>query len=89
MLFLDLLESAIQITLPVRCIQEVRWQIGNIDDLETRDDRLLKPGICFSVEPGIYLEGRFAVRTEIDVCITPAGKVEVFGPIQEDLILIG
>jgi Xaa-Pro dipeptidase len=68
---------------------EVHGNGANIDDLETRDDRLLVPGICFSLEPGIYLEGRFAVRAEIDVCITPAGKVEVFGPIQQDLILVG
>ena len=60
----------------------------NIDDLETRDTRQLVPGICFSIEPGIYLEGSMAVRTEIDVFITPAGDVEVYGPIQKDLILI-
>ncbi len=61
----------------------------NIDNLETRDERPLVPGICFSIEPGIYLEGRMAVRSEIDVFITPEGQVEVFGPLQEELILIG
>jgi len=68
---------------------EVHGNGVNIDDLETRDERKLVPGVCFSIEPGIYLEGQFAVRTEIDVCITPAGRVEVHGPIQEDLLLIG
>jgi len=61
----------------------------NIDNLETRDERLLVPGICFSIEPGIYLEGRMAVRTEIDVFIKPDGTVEVCGPIQKDLLLVG
>jgi Xaa-Pro aminopeptidase len=61
----------------------------NIDNLETRDDRMLVPGVCFSIEPGIYLDGRMAVRTEIDVFIKPDGKVEVCGPIQEELIRIG
>jgi Xaa-Pro aminopeptidase len=61
----------------------------NIDNLETQDDRELMPGICFSIEPGIYLAGEMAVRTEIDVFITPAGKVEVYGPIQQDLLLVG
>jgi len=61
----------------------------NIDNLETRDDRMLVPGICFSIEPGIYLAGKMAVRTEIDVFIKPDGEVEVCGPIQKDLILIG
>ncbi len=61
----------------------------NIDNLETRDERLLVPGICFSVEPGIYLAGKMAARSEIDVFITPAGKVEVAGKAQKDLILVG
>ena len=62
---------------------------ANIDNLETHDDRVLLPGTCFSLEPGIYLPGRVAVRTEIDVFITPAGSVEVSGPIQRELVLIG
>ncbi len=60
----------------------------NIDNLETRDERELVPGICFSIEPGIYLAGEMAVRSEIDVFITPAGKVDVAGAMQHDLILI-
>ncbi|MBZ5640712.1 MAG: M24 family metallopeptidase [Acidobacteriia bacterium] len=61
----------------------------NIDNLETRDERLLVPGTCFSIEPGIYLAGKMAVRSEIDVFVTPAGKVDVAGPMQRDLILLG
>jgi len=60
----------------------------NIDNLETRDLRRLVPGICFSVEPGIYLPGRMAVRSEIDVFIRQDGSVEVSGPQQEELILV-
>jgi Xaa-Pro dipeptidase len=61
----------------------------NIDNLETRDERLLVPGICFSIEPGIYLAGKMAARSEIDVFITPSGKVEVAGTMQKDLVLLG
>ncbi len=68
---------------------EVHGNGANIDNLETRDDRTLVPGTCFSLEPGIYLEGRMAVRSEIDVFITPTGGVEVCGPIQSELIKIG
>ena len=68
---------------------EVHGNGANIDDLETKDERRIVPGICFSVEPGIYLEGQMAVRTEIDVFVTPAGEVEVYGPIQQELLLIG
>jgi Xaa-Pro aminopeptidase len=68
---------------------EVHGNGANIDDLETKDERRIVPGICFSIEPGIYLEGQMAVRTEIDVFVTPAGEVEVYGPIQKELLLIG
>ena len=47
---------------------------ANIDNLETKDERLIVPGTCFSVEPGIYLEGSMAVRTEVDVFVTTAEK---------------
>jgi Xaa-Pro dipeptidase len=68
--------------------EEVHGNGVNIDNLETRDERELVPGICFSIEPGIYLAGEMAVRSEIDVFITPAGKVDVAGEMQRDLILI-
>lgn len=34
---------------------------------------LLKPGMCFSIEPGIYLSGRFGVRIENIVTVTETG----------------
>lgn len=43
---------------------------ANIDNLETRDSRRLIPRTAFSIEPGIYLAGKFGVRSEIDVYIT-------------------
>src|SRR4051812_48901661 len=33
----------------------------------------LEPGMCFSIEPGIYLAGRFGVRIEDIVTVTEAG----------------
>jgi Xaa-Pro aminopeptidase len=60
----------------------------NIDNLETKDERQLIPGICFSIEPGIYLEGEMAARSEINLFITLDGKVEACGDIQQELILI-
>jgi Xaa-Pro aminopeptidase len=37
---------------------------------ETRE---LEPGMCFSIEPGVYLPGRFGVRIEDIVTVTEAG----------------
>ena len=38
-------------------------------------DEVVKPGICISVEPGIYLPGRFGVRIEDTICITSDGFI--------------
>ena len=57
----------------------------NIDDFETHDTRLLRPGAAFSIEPGIYLN-TFGVRSEINVVITPGNSVKVTTPPQQDLV---
>jgi Xaa-Pro aminopeptidase len=37
------------------------------------NDRPLRPGMCFSIEPGIYLTGEFGVRIEDIVTVTDQG----------------
>ncbi|MFF3007691.1 aminopeptidase P family protein [Kitasatospora sp. NPDC057940] len=37
------------------------------------EERPLVPGMCFSIEPGVYLPGRFGVRIEDIVTVTPTG----------------
>jgi len=68
--------------------REVHGNGVHIDNLETKDERELVPGICFSIEPGIYLPGEMAVRSEINVFITEDREVVVAGAEQEELILI-
>lgn len=57
----------------------------NLDNLETRDDRLIIPGVGFSVEPGIYLLGDIGVRSEINVYWSDEGPVVTPKQIQTDL----
>lgn len=57
------------------------------DDYETRDDRLLMPGVGFSIEPGIYLTGDFGVRSEVNVFWGPEGPRVTPSEIQRELIL--
>jgi Xaa-Pro dipeptidase len=60
----------------------------NIDNFETRDSRPIVAGVCFSIEPGIYLEGKFGVRSEIDVYVSDK-DIEVTGqPIQTEIVPI-
>jgi Xaa-Pro aminopeptidase len=61
---------------------------ANLDDLETHDTRKMLPGTLFSVEPGIYLPGKFGIRSEVDVYHT-GNSAEITGaPHQEDLVRI-
>jgi Xaa-Pro aminopeptidase len=65
---------------------EVHGNGVNIDNLETRDQRRIIPGVCFSIEPGVYLP-EFGVRSEIDVYVGE-GRAEVTGDIQRELLLL-
>lgn len=57
----------------------------NIDDFETHDVRLLRPGAAFSLEPGVYLP-HFGVRSEINAVIEPEGQFQVTTPAQGHLV---
>jgi Xaa-Pro dipeptidase len=66
--------------------REVHGTGANLDSLETRDYRALIECTCFSVEPGIYLSGRFGVRSELDMTIENS-RAEVSGaPAQKEII---
>jgi Xaa-Pro dipeptidase len=60
---------------------------ANIDNLETRDSRRLIPRTAFSIEPGIYLEGKFGIRSEIDVYLTENDAI-ITAPHQTEIIAI-
>jgi Xaa-Pro aminopeptidase len=59
----------------------------NLDNFETRDQRAIIPGVCFSIEPGIY-KNDIGVRSEISVLIDINKNVIVVGDEQERLILL-
>lgn len=60
---------------------------ANIDNLETRDTRRLVPGTAFSIEPGIYLAGKFGIRSEIDVYVSENDAV-ITAPHQTEILAI-
>jgi Xaa-Pro aminopeptidase len=59
----------------------------HLDGFETHDSRLILPGVGFSVEPGIYLTGRFGVRSEVNVVLHDAGPEVTPRQPQTDLIV--
>jgi len=67
---------------------EVHGNGANIDNLETKDDRVLIPQTCFSIEPGIYLEGRFGVRSEIDMYVGQKEARVTGGEPQREVVAI-
>ena len=62
---------------------EVHSNAVNLDDWETHDTRQLIPGICTSIEPGIYLP-EFGVRSEMDIFVSDT-DVEITGEIQDKI----
>ena len=45
----------------------------HLDDYETHDDRMLLPGVGFSVDPGTYIKREFGIRSEVNVFMGPSG----------------
>lgn len=68
--------------------EEVHGNGANIDNLETKDSRRIIPRTCFSIEPGIYLEGKFGVRSEIDIYVTERDAQVTGQPVQTKIVAI-
>jgi Xaa-Pro aminopeptidase len=52
------------------------------------NDVVLEPGMCFSIEPGIYASGKHGARIEDIVVVTDDG-VERLDTIDRDLVVLG
>ena len=68
--------------------RELHGSGPHLDNFETADDRILMAGVGFSVEPGIYLEGRFGMRSEINVFLGETGPVVTPQAPQRELLLV-
>ncbi len=56
-------------------------------DVSQTTEEIIEPGMTFSVEPGIYLPGKFGVRVEDLVAVTEDG-VELLNHFDRDLIVV-
>ena len=58
----------------------------HLDNLETREERLLIPGVGFSIEPGVYVPGKLGMRSEVNVFLRPGEAVVTPRVYQTELI---
>ena len=56
--------------------------------LTQRSEQVLEPGNVVSVEPGVYLEGRFGVRIEDLVAVTEDGHANM-SSLPKELTVVG
>ncbi|HEU4631261.1 MAG TPA: M24 family metallopeptidase [Gemmatimonadaceae bacterium] len=57
----------------------------HLDNLETREERLLIPGVGFSIEPGVYIPGEIGVRSEVNAVMTVDGVLITPEHYQQEL----
>lgn len=60
----------------------------HLDNLETRDERLLIPGVGFSIEPGVYLAGELGMRSEVNAYVGDRELVITPTEYQRELIVV-
>ncbi len=51
------------------------------------NSQVLQPGMAFSVEPGIYLPGRFGVRIE-DIVVCTENGVDSLNKAERSLVVV-
>lgn len=68
--------------------RELHGSGPQIDHLESRDDRVLIPGVGFSIEPGVYLPGELGVRSEVNALVTEDRLLVTPGEPQRDLFVV-
>ena len=60
----------------------------HLDNLETREERLLVPGVAFSIEPGVYIPGEIGVRSEVNAYVGDGELVVTPAEYQRDMMVV-
>ena len=60
----------------------------HLDNLETREERLIFHGLGFSVEPGIYIPGEIGVRSEVNCCFLDGELVVTPTEYQQEMMVV-
>ena len=62
-------------------------EVHEFPDVSSVSETVCEPGMVFSVEPGVYLKGRFGVRVEDLVCVTEDG-CETFNQYTKEMRIV-
>ncbi len=68
--------------------RELHGSGPHLDNLETREERLLLPGVGFSIEPGVYLPGELGVRSEVNGVVGAEGLLVTPAEPQRELLVV-
>ena len=68
--------------------RELHGSGPHIDNMETREERKLVPGVGFSLEPGIYISGEIGMRTEVNAYVGEREVIITPTEIQRDLLVV-
>jgi Xaa-Pro aminopeptidase len=56
--------------------------------IRSENPMILEPGMCFTIEPGIYIAGQDGVRIEDDVIVTETG-IHSYTSMDRSLRVVG
>lgn len=65
----------------------IGYSVHEAPDIKKSNGRNLEPGMVFSIEPGIYIAGKFGMRIENIVAVTEDGN-EVLNKASKDIMII-
>jgi Xaa-Pro dipeptidase len=60
----------------------------HLDNLETREERVLISGVGFSIEPGLYVPGEIGMRSEVNAFLQPGRAIITPMEYQRELIVV-
>lgn len=65
----------------------IGYSVHEAPDIKASNKRHLEKGMVFSIEPGIYMAGKFGIRIENIVAVTEDGN-EVLNKASKDIVII-
>ena len=81
-------EKGLAHTLINRCGHGIGYMVHEGPYITACNPRRLERGMCFSIEPGVYLPGRFGMRVEDIVMINLEGETEIINTADRELHVI-